>query len=368
MTASAMSPTTVERLAEVAVAAAAEDPAPLRPAVFTDLLAAVGAQRESAPIERALSGSSGPGVLAFRLAARMHARTQDDFLPAGRIHLGAVVLPAVLARGSGDVAPAVSAGFGVMAMVAETYGAEAQRRGLRPTGVFGPFGAAAGAAVAADLDDDSIAASLAIASTAAAGTTQAWIDGGSEWLTQVGAAARAGVEAAMLAAEGLPTARRALDGVAGFSAAMFGDEGSRRLEERLRSGGPFVPAPALKRHPVSGIAQTAVAASAEAGRGTRASPDRLVVAMHPNELDYPGTRNTGPFLSRSSSLMSIARCAALGFRDGGVGYGAIAAANSSGRRRVCSARNSRTRSLVHPARTRAPACSGARTTTAWQPF
>lgn len=55
----------------------------------------------------------------------------------------------------------------------------------------------------------------------------------------------------------------------------------------------------------------------------RTSPDRVEVRMTPFELDYPGSRNRGPFGGRADSLMSIASCGALGYLRGHAPYRAL---------------------------------------------
>ncbi len=314
--------TLVTRLATVAQEAAA-DPREddLRVRLLSNLTVAVGRSTEAARIRAGLAGEQGPGATAMVLAAAMHARTQDDFYPAGRVHVGTVVIPAILAIGEGDLLGAMAAGYEVLTLASGAYSARAQQRGYRPTGVFGPLGAAAAAATALGCDAETTAAALAIASTMAGGTNQSWIDGTDEWLVEVAEAARAGVVAARLAAAGLSGAPGALDGAAGWAKAYFDDAGAPALQQALEGAGTRTADVAVKLYPVSGIAQAPSTLAAEMGIELEgALPQRIEVRMNPVELDYPGSRNRGPFSGRSDSLMSVVRCVALAYLHGHVPY------------------------------------------------
>ena len=314
--------TTLDTLVDLArTAARAPDGDALRTRMLLNCAAAAGEQAESEPIAVALTEDRGPGSVALHLAARMHARTQDDFHPAGRVHVGTVVIPVVLALRPGRPLAALAAGYEVLTAVASAYSGIAQQRGYRPTGIFGPVGAAAAAAVALELDDDQLASALALASAMSAGTNQSWVDGSDEWLVEVALASRAGLDAARLAAAGVRGAPHAFDGPAGWSSAYFGDDGARSLDPVLERGGSRTADVAIKPYPVSGIAQVPTHLAARLG-GTfgHRKPQRLEVRMSPDELSYPGSRNRGPFHSRSDSLMSVARCVALGYLHGAVPY------------------------------------------------
>lgn len=316
-----------ERLADKALAAAASPAvAVLRPLILTNLSAAVGASDGTElPLAEVVSGDN-PASAAFRLAARMHVRTQDDFFPSGRVHVGAVVVPPVLALGTDNFWGAVAAGYEVFTIIAATYSADCQDRGFRPSGILGPSAAAAAAGVALGLSRDQLARAIAAAATASAGTNQAWVDGSGEWLLEVANASRAGVEAALLVAAGLETAvGRGFEGRSGWAAAYFGDIGASRLASQLDSGDrPY--RVAIKPYPVSGIAQVPTHLSALLGSkfGHRL-PDRMVVAMPTRSLDYPGSKNRGPFRSRSDSLMSVARCCAVAYLSGYVSIKCLSA-------------------------------------------
>ena len=260
-------------------------------------------------------------------AMRLHARTQDDFFPFGRIHVGAVTLATALALAddAGDrLLECLAAGYDVMCRVAAAYSELAQERGMRPTGVFGPLGAAATAAAALDLGPEGTANAIGLAATTSAGTNQAWVSGTDEWLLEVGAAARSGVEAAQLTLAGFVAAPEALEGAAGWARAHFSDDGAERLRAVAaadRSGAADV---AAKPYPVSGIANVpawlACRAHAELDG---AEPEAIELGLSAPEAAYPGSANRGPFPSRSAALMSLAFCVACGARDGLVSLRAL---------------------------------------------
>ena len=293
----------------------------LRLLALTNAAAAVGSLGEAGELIGRLDSTSGhAGDTAFRLAARLHARTQDDFHPLGRSHIGAVTIPATLALAdlAGDrTIGCLAAGYEVMCAVAMVYSPIAQRQGYRPTGMFGPLGAATSAAVALGLDRDGIANAIGLATVMSAGTNQSWISGTDEWLLELGAAARAGVDAATLTAAGATASSEAFEGKAGWSRAFFEDPGAERLTRELSEWHPRITEVATKPYPVSGIAEVPTHLGCLMHeRLDGEPPDSVVVTMSAAELAYPGSTNRGPFPSRSAALMSVAFCVACGLTDG----------------------------------------------------
>lgn len=300
-----------------------EDVDALRTLTLTNLAAAIGERGAIGAVTDGLPlASTGPGGEAFLLAAQLHARTQDDFYPDGRVHVGAIALAATLALADrvGDrLFASLAAGYRAMCDVSGAYSATAQERGLRPSGVFGPIGSAAAASVALGLTEAQTANAIALAAAAAGGHNHAWVAGSDEWILEVGAAARAGVEAALFTLGGARAGSDAFEGRAGWSEAFFGQSGAADLLARLQ--GPVVgpSAVAVKPYPVSGIAQvpTELACRAHERLAGR-TPRGVTVAMSSFEYAYPGSSNTGPFASRSDALMSVAFCVAGGLLDGTV--------------------------------------------------
>lgn len=280
-------------------------------------LGAMGKLIESLPLDRGR-----PADAAFLHAMRLHARTQDDFFPAGRVHVGAVTLAAslALADSSGPrLVEALGAGYEVLCTVAAAYSPRAQASGLRPTGVFGPLGAAASAAVALDLERDGVANAIAMAATLAGGTNAAWLAGSDEWLLEAGAAARLGVEAALFTQAGAHASPEALESSAGWARAFFDDDDARSLVEELEAAEAGIGSVAIKPYPVSGIAQVPTHLACEARRGHAGEePPAATIRISEEEASYPGSTNSGAFVSRADALMSVVFCVACGLLDGKV--------------------------------------------------
>lgn len=261
------------------------------------------------------------GDAAFLWASRLHARTQDDFHPFGRVHVGVVTLGATLAlaaRSKTRLLECLAGGYEVMCCVATAYSRTVQRRGYRPTGVFGPLGAAASAGIALGLDRAGIANAIGLAAARSGGTMQSWLTGTDEWILEVGAAARAGIEAALFSEAGVIAAPDALEGFAGWARAYFDDDGESlsRAVERNQS---YISEVASKPYPVSGIAQVATHLASRAHESFAAAAIRsAIVRLATPEAEYPGSLNKGPFRSRSDALMSVAFCVACALMDGTV--------------------------------------------------
>ena len=256
---------------------------------------------------------------AFWNAAAMHARTQDDFHPVGNLHIGTVVIPALMAVAnevelSGRAfLEALAAGYMVATGLSRSASPRTTPRGVRSTGLYAPFGATAAVARARGLDPCTTASALALTTVFAGGTTQAWLDGSDEWQLHPAHAAESGLRACELAALGVRGGAHALDGRAGFFNALHGEpvlfdtieadfDPSAALEESV-----------IKRYPVSGICQSVVLAAERAAGRLPESPEirSVLVEMNSFEITYPGTLNRGPdFRAFGDRLMSATFCAA----------------------------------------------------------
>ena len=187
-------------------------------------VALAGAAEPAVRAVRALAGPSGPASIwgtaatagvadaAFANATAGHALDFDDMWLPGA-HPSAPIFPAAFAvaeitESSGqDLIAALAAGYEVMGRL---HSAVSGRFGWHPTGVFGTFGAAAAASRLLGLPGSQTAMAFGIASSMAGG-----IDGHSGTMTKplhAGLAARGGVQAALLAADGFTASDTVFDG------------------------------------------------------------------------------------------------------------------------------------------------------------
>ncbi len=245
---------------------------------------------------------------AFLNAALACVRGQNDTFTDAVAHPGCVAVPAVLAvaqhRGAtgAQVLEALAAGYETMAALAAPVSSAVVARGFRATSVFGVFASTAAVARLLQLDVQRTAQALAIATQQAAGTMQCWEEGTPEWRIQVGQASRAGVFAALAAAEGCTAATQALEGRSGFYRCFAGQvpeslDVSTWHSERL----VFKPYPGclINQGPVHllrGIVQ----------RHALAHRDilRVEVRLSPQNAQYPGVDSYGPFADRVGAVMS----------------------------------------------------------------
>lgn len=198
---------------------AAEDPYAL---ALLDWLACARAGRA----ERAAQAmrSCGEGLLAevaFAGAAG-HALDFDDTFPDGVAHVSAacapaaLVLAAALGRSAGEALAAYAQAFEAEAAVAEASHPALYDAGWHPTAVCGPVGAAVAACALLGLGGERAETALAAALLRAGGARGAFGSDGKA--LQVGQAAAAGVEGALLARAGAVVDERAVSGPLGWEA------------------------------------------------------------------------------------------------------------------------------------------------------
>ena len=257
---------------------------------------------------------------AFWNAAVMHARTQDDFHPIGNLHAATVLFPAAMAAAetagaSGEqFLDALVAGYAAAAGLSCAFSPKSTPKGLRSSGLYAPFAAAAAAGRLAGLDAAGLGNAIALSASIAGGLTQCWVDGSDEWQLHVAQAAANGMLAVDLTRAGVRGGAHALDGKAGFYHAHAGV--LPKFEEIAKDFDidRAVLDTVIKRYPVSGICQPVVRLAERIAARQPMDPAeivRLTIYMNPFEMRYPGTLNKGPdFRSFSDVLMSAAFCCA----------------------------------------------------------
>lgn len=172
-----------------------------------------------------------------------HAWDLDDWEEPGNTHPTVVLLPALLAAAhlkpvSGqDLLAAYAVGCEIIMRLGETVTLDHYARGFHSTATLGTIGAAAAVGRQLGLDAAQIAQALSIATSRAVGYTVQF--GSNAKPLQAGFAAQAGVEAAVLAAQGATGQPQVLDHPRGF-AGLLGDHDADRLAQTpQRLGSPW---------------------------------------------------------------------------------------------------------------------------------
>lgn len=204
-----------------------------------------------------------------------HALDFDDVNVSMRGHPSIPVLPAVLAlaeqagsRGR-DALTAFLTGFEVECKLGRAIGPSNYARGWHATSVLGSIGAAAAAAQLLDLDVERTRHALGIASSMASGSRQNF--GTMTKPLHAGLAARAGVEAAGLAARGFTADPDILEAPLGFGSLFSpaGDWGPERLGDLGKPWDIVSPGISVKKYPCCYMTHRAVDAALAATGGRR---------------------------------------------------------------------------------------------------
>ena len=172
---------------------------------------------------------------AFLGGTAAHGIELDDGYRQGSVHPGCVVVPAVLAVGydtgaSGKaVIEAIVAGYETAIAIARACHPDLRQRGFHPTGACAVFGAAAAVAKLRGLPAPRIAGALGIAASSAAGLF-AFVNGGADIKRlHAGHASREGLQAALLAEQGVQGPPGVIEARDGFMQAFaFGRSNKAR--------------------------------------------------------------------------------------------------------------------------------------------
>ncbi len=223
-----------------------------------DTLAAIiagAAQDVTGIAERVLVGVHGTGAVAvpgfparydmltaaYLAGTAGHGLELDDGYRSGSVHPGTVVVPAAWslatarnARGA-DLLLAVIAGYEAVCRIAAAAHPRSRWRGFHNTGITGVFGAAAASGILLGFDADKMEAAFGTASSSAAGLFS-FLAGGDVKRTHPGHAAREGILAAMLTAEGLAAPKGVLEFKEGFFNAFAGPEPDPATIDILHAG------------------------------------------------------------------------------------------------------------------------------------
>jgi len=187
-----------------------------------DMVAVDGGTPQASVYGRRLRVPAGAAALVNGTAA--HGFELDDWHAGSLSHLGAAVIPAVLAVAERDrlhgrdVLAAIVAGYEVMARAGMSGIPSIIMRGYHPTGTHGPIGAAAGVGNLLGVSPEVMTWALGIGASCAAGLMEFSQDEAGTMVKRVhaGRAAQAGVVAVDLAQRGLTAPRASLDGKYGY--------------------------------------------------------------------------------------------------------------------------------------------------------
>jgi 2-methylcitrate dehydratase PrpD len=167
-----------------------------------------------------------------------HGIELDDGHTKGSAHPGCTVVPASLALGftrktnGKALIEAIVAGYETVTAIARACHPELRQRGFHPTGAVSVFGATIASAKLLGLPAATIANALGIAASSSAGLF-AFVNGGADIKRlHAGHAAREGLQAALLALEGIEGPPGVLEARDGFLQAFaFGPAGKPRAIE-----------------------------------------------------------------------------------------------------------------------------------------
>lgn len=165
--------------------------------------------------------TSSPPIAALMNAVAGHAWDLDDWEEPGNTHPSVVLVPALLAAAdvratSGrELALAYLVGTEIIMRLGEAVSLDHYARGFHSTATLGTIGAAGAVARILKLSEDQSAHALSIATSQAVGYTAQF--GSNAKPLQAGFAARAGVEAALLAKSSVTGQPQVLENRRGFS-------------------------------------------------------------------------------------------------------------------------------------------------------
>jgi 2-methylcitrate dehydratase PrpD len=172
---------------------------------------------------------------AFLGGTAAHGIELDDGYRQGSVHPGCAVVPALLALSSGqktsgkDLVAALVAGYETVTAIGRACHPDLRQRGFHPTGAVAVLGAAMAAGRLRRLSVPQLANALGLAASSAAGLF-AFVNGGADIKRlHAGHAAREGLQAALLAGQGVEGPPDVIEARDGFMQAFaFGRAGRAR--------------------------------------------------------------------------------------------------------------------------------------------
>jgi 2-methylcitrate dehydratase PrpD len=250
---------------------------------LTDWLAcaSAGAGERAATATRA-AGDDLVAEVAFAGTAG-HVLDFDDTFADGVAHVSATTAPAALVvaahqgRSLRDALDAYAEGYEAMAAVAAASHPALYDAGWHPTAVCGPIGAVVAASTLLELTEEERQNALAVALLRAGGTRGAFGSDGKA--IQVGLAAAAGVQGALLARAGARVDPRAINGPLGFASVVGAVWAA---PARDRNAEPAIVRNWIKLHPSCLGTHSPIDAAAQVSEDEGGAEPALVeVSVHP---------------------------------------------------------------------------------------
>jgi len=190
---------------------------------------------------------------AFANAALSQALEYDDTHNESIVHMSSPAVAAALAladlrggarqgRGGGlmvtgrDLILSVAVANEISCRVGSVSPGQFHRRGFHPTGLFAPFGIAAGIGKLLGLDTQQLAWAQGTAGSCAAGLLECWVDGTQTKFLHSGFAAQSGLTAALLAGAGVSGPPKVFEGRFGLFASHLQDPAAVKNFGRIGDG------------------------------------------------------------------------------------------------------------------------------------
>ena len=266
-------------------AGAADPLLPYEVALLDWLACACAGAREQAAKAVSASGDDLLAEVAF-VGTAGHALDFDDTFADGVAHVSAACAPAALVLAAhlglslGASLDAYAEGYETMATLAAAAHPSLYDAGWHPTAVCGPVGAAVVASRLLDLPPSQREHAVALAMLRTGGTRGAFGSDGKA--IQVGLAAAAGVQAALLARAGATVAPRAIHGPMGFEAVFGVSWPDPASHAELRDGARAIQRNWIKLHPSCLGTHSPIDSAAQVREdGSRLDGQSIEMIVHP---------------------------------------------------------------------------------------
>ncbi len=265
---------------------------------------------------------------AFANTALAHSLLQEDTHILSQSHPGSVVIPSVFTLGekvgaSGqDAITAIVSGYEAMARVGKFMVTdEFNRRGFRPSGVFGPFGSCIVAARLLGLNEDQTCNAFGIAGNCSAGVMEFAHAGTRDFPLHNAFAVRNGIVAAYLAKLGATGPETIFEGKAGVGTAFSGTHAGLEGVGSIDINALEIMEVYFKTYPVCGFVQTTPKAALRIRNELRLKPEEIeeiTVGIFTMGKIWPGTDFSGPFVEFTQAQMSNQFAVAAALVDGNI--------------------------------------------------